>query len=94
MISGFSIQARAKENAAMTTGSRASSGSAGLNQRAPEEIVPRRFIAFLFDDLHLGVDEIMRLRPAAAAMLASSLESTDLAAALSWRIFLDNARWS
>src|SRR6266478_7138563 len=45
-------------------------------------LVPR-FIVFLFDDMHLGADDLGRLQKLRTKILAASLNSSDMAAAVS-----------
>lgn len=47
------------------------------------QAVPSRFIVFLFDDLHLGVDELANSQKAAAKVLAGGLTASDVAAVVS-----------
>lgn len=46
-------------------------------------VVPNRFIVFLFDDMHLSIDDLARVQKAGTKMLAASLADTDMAAVVS-----------
>jgi VWFA-related protein len=66
-------------------GRRASVGAvskSGARQAAPPplEIVPDRFIAYVFDDMHLAPGDLMRVRDAAGRHLLSALRPGDRAA--------------
>jgi VWFA-related protein len=46
----------------------------------PAAAMPERYIAYVFDDLHLGAGDLMRVRDAAGRRLASTLRPADRAA--------------
>lgn len=45
--------------------------------------VPKRFVVFLFDDLHLTLGDLAQAQKAGTKILATSLTSTDMAAVVS-----------
>ena len=47
---------------------------------APPPVIATRFVAYLFDDVHLKWEDLVRVREAAARFLASSLQPSDRAA--------------
>jgi VWFA-related protein len=47
---------------------------------APAEAVPRRFIVFLFDDMHFDPGDLLRIKRVATKMLGESLSTSDQAA--------------
>jgi VWFA-related protein len=85
VISGFSIQQRAAVDANLSASELAAShrpaSPAGGQQRATP---PRRFLVFLFDDMHLSGAELMRLQKVARKMVSESLADFDMAAVVSF----------
>jgi VWFA-related protein len=79
-ISGFSIQQRAATagNAASAEPSPVAPSGPPAPSRPPS--APNRFIVFLFDDMHLDVGDLMRVRKVGAEVLAGSLADSDVAA--------------
>jgi VWFA-related protein len=81
-ISGFTIEKRA----GLESGTKAA-------EPAPAPVTPtvapqpasvrERFIVFLFDDMHLGVGDLLRVQKVATKMLAESLADSDMAAVVS-----------
>jgi len=79
-ISGFTLEKRAGLDA-------------GARVAEPRDInpivapllksVPKRFMVFLFDDLHLSVGELLRAQSVATKMLGESLADSDMAAVVS-----------
>ena len=79
-ISGFTLEQRAGLGA-------------GVGVAEPRDVspivapqpnsVPKRFIVFLFDDLHLSVGELLRAQSVATKMLGESLANSDMAAVVS-----------
>jgi VWFA-related protein len=79
-ISGFTLEKRAGLDA-------------GASVAEPKDVspmiaplpksVPKRFIVFLFDDLHLDVGELLRAQSVATKMLGESLADSDMAAVVS-----------
>jgi VWFA-related protein len=55
----------------------------GLANRPATIPAIRRFIVFLFDDLHLSIGELLRMQKVATKMLADSLGGSDIAAVVS-----------
>lgn len=60
---------------------RSSAAAEGGAASQPVRAVPERFIAYLFDDLHIGMEELPRVRSAALRHLAT-LQASDRAAIL------------
>lgn len=86
LISGFTVERRAGEYTKTQLSSRArDSERTSESSRLPDPLtlISRRFIAFLFDDVHLSVEELVHVRAAGTRMLGESLNATDMAAVLS-----------
>jgi VWFA-related protein len=77
-ISGFSIQKRE----GVESDARPAPAPVFPNATPPPPIVPGRFIVFLFDDMHLSVEDLGQAQKAAANMLAS-ITDADMAAIVS-----------
>jgi VWFA-related protein len=84
VISGFTVEKRSAE-----TGTETGDSSALATNSAPHSSIrewgttPTRFVVFLFDDLHLGPDELGKLQKLGTQMLAVSLTESDMAAVVS-----------
>lgn len=80
-ISGFSVQKReaAEDRAAMVE-----HGNVpyvlSIPSGAPPASVPRRFIVFVFDDMHFDQGDLLRIKKVATKMLGESLGDSDMAA--------------
>ncbi len=86
-ITGFSIQRRV-EIQSYGTVAEPGPGNPGTSQPpapAPDHPAasPKRFIVFLFDDMHLTPGDLTQLQKAATKMIAGSLAESDLAAVVS-----------
>jgi VWFA-related protein len=58
--------------------------SVGTTEGAPQTHTgPRRFIVFLFDDTHLGFEDLAHAQKAGARILTNALAETDMAAVVS-----------
>jgi VWFA-related protein len=81
-ISGFTIEKFAGlEGVAKSEATPPAAPSAGIAPTAP--VTPQRFLVFLFDDLHLGVGDLLRAQQVAEKMLGESLGKADMAAVVS-----------
>ena len=78
-ITGFSLQRRAGSPPA-----EAPSASSSLQVIPKWATGPDRFVVFLFDDLHLSADNLLRVQKAATRMLAESVAASDTAAVVSF----------
>ena len=78
-ITGFSIEKHAPEFTAAAGGQQQSSSQLPQASSA----TPRRFIVFLFDDLHLSFEDLAHAQKAGAKVLADTLTPSDLAAVVS-----------
>ncbi len=79
-ITGFTIEKRA----AVGAGTRVTApGDVGPTFAPPTTSLPKRFIVFLFDDLHLSAGELLRAQHVATKMLGESLANSDMAAVVS-----------
>jgi VWFA-related protein len=85
VISGFTIQKRAAVADDTKAGEAAPAApSAAVPSLTPQAaIAPERFIVFLFDDLHLGAGDLLRVQKVATKMLAETLADSDMAAVVS-----------
>lgn len=81
-IAGFTIEKRA-EFPGDTKSSQPPGAAPVLTNRPAPASSPRRFIVFLFDDLHLGIGDLLRMQKVATNMLSQSLADTDMAAVVS-----------
>ena len=80
VISGFSVENRGVAEA------RADSGqpwSRPPSTPPPPSAATRRFIVFLFDDLHLGADNLGQIQKLGGKILDASLRGSDMAAVVS-----------
>ncbi len=84
VISGFAVRKNRSEIAAKDTGAKSKRGHAATPQtaHAPESVRSRRYIAFLFDDLHANQGNLVQVRKGIRRVLAN-LNSSDMAAILS-----------
>ncbi len=80
-ISRFTVQMRAGEST--ETKGLPDAPPTATGPAAPAKADSQRFIAFLFDDMHLSAGELMSVRNAASQMLAGTLQNADMAAVLS-----------
>jgi VWFA-related protein len=80
VITHFAVEGAEAAPAAASAipGSEAAKGAAA--PPAPEIVLPRRFLALYFDDVHLDLGDLMVARNAAASYLASTLKPGDRAA--------------
>jgi VWFA-related protein len=80
VISGFTIERRAR----LKSGARDTQPTDVAPIVALQtESVPQRFIVFLFDDMHLGAGDLLRVQQVATKMLSESLTDSDMAAVVS-----------
>ena len=80
-ISGFTIEQHGGFTAKGGPADREGHAAAGTESATVSQ--PKRFIVFLFDDLHLSEAELARTKRVATNTLAESLSITDVAAVLS-----------
>jgi VWFA-related protein len=79
-ISGFTIEKRA----GLDTGTNvAEPREVGRTVAPVPTSLPKRFVVFLFDDLHLSAGELLQARSVATKMLGESLTDSDMAAVVS-----------
>jgi VWFA-related protein len=80
VISGFAVEKRGLvESDIESTGPVPDDPNATLQASTPSQ----RFIVFLFDDMHLGADELGRFQKLGTKILAASLTGADMAAVVS-----------
>ncbi|MGC1417019.1 MAG: VWA domain-containing protein [Candidatus Acidiferrum sp.] len=81
-ITGFTIEKFAGlEGVAKSAATPSAAPSAAIAPAPP--VTPKRFLVFLFDDLHLGVGDLLRAQQVAKKMLGESLGKADMAAVVS-----------
>ena len=84
VVSGFSVQNR---SGAELESSRTVESTSAVPSSAPASSTststPRRFVVFLFDDLHLSAESLGRLQKLGSKMLDGLLHGTDMAAVVS-----------
>ena len=78
-LTGFTMQTRAGES----QNSAVSNQPAGTSSSGASSRVPRRFVVFLFDDLHLSESDLVHAQEASSKMLADSFADTDAGAVFS-----------
>ena len=83
VISGFTLEKRSAETSTETGDSSAPANSAPHSSIREWGTTPKRFVVFLFDDLHLDPDELGKLQKLGTQMLAVSLTESDMAAVVS-----------
>lgn len=86
VISAFSVEEPGSPVAVHRESSAANTARKPPAAAAPPSI-PSRYIAYLFDDIHLRTGDLMRVRDAAGRHMSASLQATDRAA-----IFTTSAR--
>jgi VWFA-related protein len=80
-IIGFTLEPRGAESNGSANASSQTPATPSANG-APQP-AGQRFIVFLFDDLHLGAEDLVRVRNAGAKVLDGALAPSDIAAVLS-----------
>jgi VWFA-related protein len=83
-ISGFSVQERAVANRTQSTAEIAAVHPETHPQSTQPTAAPKRYIVFLFDDLHLEPGDLLQAQKVATKMIGSSLSDSDLALVLSF----------
>ncbi|MGA2267727.1 MAG: VWA domain-containing protein [Bryobacteraceae bacterium] len=82
VISKFSIEKSAGRAAIAAPASAANAAGKSPEQAVPLDM-PERFVAYLFDDVHLVFGDLARVRDAAGRHMTASLQPTDRAAVYS-----------
>jgi VWFA-related protein len=82
-ISGFSIEKRARVEQTHASTQAGTVPPEALAQ-ATSPAAPKRYIVFLFDDLHLEPGDLLQAQKVATKMIGSSLSDSDLALVLSF----------
>lgn len=82
-VSGFAVEKRAEIYAIKSAEPPPAAPDIDNTAPPPPVIAPKRFIIFLFDDLHLDYGELMRVQTAANKLFAEALSSADIAAVVS-----------
>ncbi|MGO9336481.1 MAG: VWA domain-containing protein [Terracidiphilus sp.] len=80
-IIGFTLEQRGAESNG--SGNTSSHSPASPSANAGPQPVGQRFIVFLFDDLHLGPEDLVRVKNAGAQVLDGALSPSDIAVVLS-----------
>ena len=81
-VSGFSVQLRGPIETNQPTPSQPQTSSAQAPP-APPPSAPPRYVVFVFDDMHLKVEDLARVQKAGAKVLDEALGPADIAAVLS-----------
>jgi VWFA-related protein len=80
-VSGFSVEKRGSAQAAPPGSTEAAALSPAPASTAPQsKVQPKRFVVFLFDDVHLGFEDLAYAKKAGVKALADLDGGTDLAA--------------
>jgi len=85
-LSAFSVEGHGAVEGAAQSGSKEDSASSPASPANPSPAPPSteaRFILFLFDDLHLSLEDLAQAKASAAKMLEGALGGTDMAAVVS-----------
>lgn len=80
IISGFTVEKRGQAESNMES---ANQTSAPPNITLQTSTASQRFIAFLFDDLHLSADDLRQVQRLGIKMLSASLTGSEMAAVVS-----------
>jgi VWFA-related protein len=83
VISKFSIEKRGVPQHALTAAQDAAISDKTASAEKTASVMPDRFIAYLFDDVHLNNSDLPQVRNAASRQMTSSLQPTDRAAIFS-----------
>jgi len=83
VISKFSIEKRGVPQHALTATQDAAISDKTASSEKTASVMPDRFIAYLFDDVHLNASDLAQVRNAASHQMAASLQPTDRAAIFS-----------
>jgi VWFA-related protein len=78
-ISGFTVE---KREAAEGNAEASKDSGVQASAPAPASVAPRRFIVFLFDDLHLKFGDMVQARDAVVKVLSEALTDADFAAVI------------
>jgi VWFA-related protein len=88
VLSGFTLETRAGLEDVAKAPELASGAAPVAGNAAPQPAAaPRRFVVFIFDDMHLSAGDLLRAQKVATNMLAESLSPTDAAAVVSFSGF-------
>jgi VWFA-related protein len=80
VISGFAVEKRSVAESSTESGN---SAPVSPNTTLQSSAASQRFIAFLFDDMHLGADDLGQVQRLGIKMLAATLTGSDMAAVVS-----------
>jgi VWFA-related protein len=80
IISGFAVE---KRGLAESHTEKANQTPAAPDTTLQSTTAPQRFIAFVFDDLHLGADDLGQVQRLGIKMLSASLTGSEMAAVVS-----------
>ncbi|HEY2118951.1 MAG TPA: VWA domain-containing protein [Candidatus Acidoferrum sp.] len=84
VISGFSVEKRVSaEKETLSSATATATASGNHNGSQPAVLAPKRFIVFLFDNMHMSNGDLTQIQKAATKMVAGSLTDTDVAAVVS-----------
>jgi VWFA-related protein len=79
-VSGFLAELHGRSEAAAVS----HAPSVNLNNPQPKtEVLPARITVFLFDDMHLSIEDLVHVRAAGGKVLAAAVTGTDMAAVVS-----------
>jgi VWFA-related protein len=83
LVSGFSVEKREAMNSASGSTPEAGAQDGGAARAIPRSSSAPRFIVFLFDDMHLSIEDLAQAKRGSAALLAGALAGSDFAAVVS-----------
>ena len=79
IISGFTVEKRSAADSNRERNTSSSNPKANLESST----APQRFVVFLFDDMHLGADDLGRVQKLGIRILTASLTGSEMAAVVS-----------
>jgi len=77
IISTFSVEAPEAKGTPATEQTAAPAASSAVTQAEHPVVIPERFVALFFDDLHIAFDDLVRTRDAAIRYISTNLGPAD-----------------
>jgi VWFA-related protein len=80
VISKFTVEKAGEKAASEAAQLEATAAASGVESSGGSAVIPTRFIAYLFDDVHISFGDLVQVRAATIKHLAEALKPTDRAA--------------